>query len=146
VTWDGSFGKGACCHAWQPVFDLPNPHGGRRETSPGSCPLTSTHILWHTHRHMHVRARTCVYVCVCVCVCVCVYEREREREIVIIKDNVHFISFNRKERNYLFWGYQWKALWPWTWVPSGNFPCDLVACMSVVCTLRSMTIEGQMSV
>lgn len=34
---------------WWPEFDLCNLHSRRREPAFGSCLLTSTHILWHTH-------------------------------------------------------------------------------------------------
>jgi hypothetical protein len=40
----GSGGKGACCSAWSPEFDL----GGRRDLTPTGCPLTYTPVLCHT--------------------------------------------------------------------------------------------------
>lgn len=34
-------------------------HGGRREPTPGSCPLTPTHTLWHMCTHTHT---TCTII------------------------------------------------------------------------------------
>lgn len=39
--------KKACYEPWWPVFSPPDPHDGRRELSPESCPLPSTCALSH---------------------------------------------------------------------------------------------------
>jgi hypothetical protein len=53
---DSSVGRGTCCQAPRPEFNLRDQHGGRRETTPASCPLTST----YTHG-------TCTHTCINTC-------------------------------------------------------------------------------
>lgn len=40
----GSGDKDACWHSKQPEFAPENPHGGRRESTPTRCSVTSTHV------------------------------------------------------------------------------------------------------
>lgn len=39
--------------AWRPEFRPRNPHIGKREPIPQSCPLTPTHVLCGTHTHSY---------------------------------------------------------------------------------------------
>jgi hypothetical protein len=52
-------GKGTCHQGWQPVFNSQHPPSRRRELTPTTCPLISTHILLvHTHTHTHTHSLT----------------------------------------------------------------------------------------
>jgi hypothetical protein len=30
------------------------PKGGKRESIPASCPLTSTHVIWHVYTYIYI--------------------------------------------------------------------------------------------
>lgn len=48
---DGSVGKGACHPAWCCEFNPQDPRCQRREPTPSSCSLTSTHVLQYIFPH-----------------------------------------------------------------------------------------------
>lgn len=47
---DGSVDQGSYSQTWQPKFDSWDPHDRRKEQTPSSCPLTSSHG-YHGHGH-----------------------------------------------------------------------------------------------
>lgn len=80
--WDDPESKGTwLATECEDEFDAWNPHGGRRQPSPASCPLTSICTSWHSYAHIYACTNThmCVvsthvfYMHACVVCSICTY-------------------------------------------------------------------------